>query len=51
MLAIAEGYDTLYREGLDGFIGIKSTPGERLEMITMIDMSTLWSAKLDDARE
>ena len=43
MLTLAPDYDSMYREGLDGFIGVKSVPdeyedsGKRLEMVTLID--------------
>ena len=47
----SRGFDTLYREGLDGYIGVRQMPdeteqsGKRLELVTIVDLSTLWEAK------
>lgn len=53
----SRGYDTLYREGLDGYIGVKLTAdeqeesGKKLELVTIIDLTTLWETKQQMARE
>ena len=51
----SRGYDTLYREGLDGYIGIgvnQLTADDedcklldKYEMLTIIDLTTLWQTK------
>ena len=47
MTAKADEYDSLYREGLDGFIGVRFAPdeldesGKRLEFIIIVDLSVL----------
>jgi hypothetical protein len=47
LLKIAEEYDSMYREGYDGYIGIRlvladeADSGKRLEMITICDISNL----------
>ena len=45
LLKVVEEYDSMYREGYDGYIGIRSVPtddvdsGKRLKMITICDIS------------
>ena len=47
----SNGYDSMYREGKDGFIGIKrvedekSESGHRLVMMTILDLETVFQAK------
>ena len=47
LIEVAEDYDSMYREGYDGYIGIRLVPeddadsGKRLEMITICDISNL----------
>ena len=49
--------DSMYREGLDGYIGLKQVPdeqtesGKSLQMITIVDMSLIWEEKEMVARE
>ena len=52
MLTYASDYDSLYREGLDGFIGIKLVStigknpiGQTLQMMTILDISTVQDNK------
>ena len=56
MLQFAARYDSMYREGLDGYIGIKRVPDERdpsghsLEMITILDLQAIYESKHHLAR-
>ena len=43
-MAVTQDYDSMYRDGLDGYIGIKLVQ-ERLEMVTVIDISTVHEEK------
>ena len=47
ILEVSEGYDSIYQEPFDGFLGIKRVPGQnnKLEMINVIDFSTLTNDK------
>ena len=53
----SHGYDSLYREGKDGFIGIKrvadekSESGHQLVMMTILDLETVFQAKHQAARD
>ena len=49
MLATAKEYDSMYREPLDGFIGIKKTSSGEVEMLTILDMSSVFKNKYDVA--
>lgn len=46
----------MYREGLDGLIGVRLVPdtaeesGKRLDMVTILDMSTVYQDKRESAR-
>ena len=57
MLKYAKNYDSMYREGLDGFIGVKLLPIDRdsgkqqLEMITILDMASIYAEKHDLAKK
>ena len=57
MLKIAEDYDSMYREGYDGYIGVHVVPaddadsGKCLEMITILDISNLLEEQVDTAVE
>ena len=44
MLSITQDYNSIYCDGLDGFIGIK-LDNQRLEMITVIDVSSVYEDK------
>lgn len=57
MQSHAVDFDSLYREGYDGYIGIKrvtddqSESGLRLEMVTLIDISNVPDEQLAAAHE
>ena len=41
----ATGFDSLYREPKDGMISLLKTKPSTIELVTLIDLSTLWEAK------
>ena len=51
LLEFTKDYDSMYREALDGFIGIKQVPDDRdptghsLEMITVLDTQAVFKNK------
>ena len=46
----ATGFDQLYKEPKDGMISLlKTEQPAKLELVTLIDLSTLWEAKQDKA--